>query len=177
MNLDDLSKLNEELTFELFNELKEKEVIKLNDKINSINNNNEYKEIIVVYYGNPKAQPRARANTNFSFFYDSGKSFKQEVLEQIMNILPKNFKPIDTEVHIEANFYKQTPKSFNKIDTILAEMKLITNNKKQDNDNYLKAIQDALNGKLYTDDAIITRTSINKYYSCKPRVELVIKYL
>jgi Holliday junction resolvase RusA-like endonuclease len=40
--------------------------------------------------------------------------------------------------------------------------------------NYLKSFEDALNGVLWKDDAMIVHEEIDKYYSDKPRIEVEI---
>ena len=47
--------------------------------------------------------------------------------------------------------------------------------KKPDCDNVLKSIADALNGIAYADDAQIVHATVEKWYSEKPRVEVVIE--
>lgn len=135
-----------------------------------------YVEMSFIYYGEPKAQSRARHSRLNDFFYDPSKSLKAWLLEQVMGQMPKNFKPIDTEIEMSLEFYRATPKSFSRHNKILAELKYICPNIKPDADNYTKLVQDALNSTLYTDDAIITVLSAKKYYSCKPRVKIFIRF-
>jgi Holliday junction resolvase RusA-like endonuclease len=47
--------------------------------------------------------------------------------------------------------------------------------KKRDADNVLKVVADSLNQLAYRDDAQIVDTQIRKYYSHKPRLEVMIQ--
>ena len=47
--------------------------------------------------------------------------------------------------------------------------------KKPDVDNLAKTILDSLNGIAYHDDAQVSKCTIEKYYSDKPRIEVTIK--
>jgi Holliday junction resolvase RusA-like endonuclease len=48
--------------------------------------------------------------------------------------------------------------------------------KKPDLDNYEKLFYDALHGLLYTDDSVVIKGNHEKFYSCKPRVEVDILF-
>ena len=47
--------------------------------------------------------------------------------------------------------------------------------KKPDADNILKVVADSLNGLAYYDDSQVVDTQIRKYYSSKPRIEIIIQ--
>lgn len=101
-------------------------------------------------------------------------------------ILPKlNGLFITTPCKIDLDIYVRTPKSFTKVQTALAEMKLLrpwVNT--GDNDNYEKAVWDMIqpNEKrghvgIMTNDCMIIDNRSSKYYSMKPRYELTITYM
>jgi len=169
-----MEKLAGELWEEL--ELKDSEDEKIQSEYDKYLDESSYKKINLIYYGEPKAQARARLNSNFSHFYDPDKSFKQFVNEQIRNQLGNDFKPISKEIYFTARYYKTTPKKYNKSDRVLAELGVIRPTIKPDIDNYEKLFYDALHGILYTDDSVVIRGDHQKFYSCKPRVEVDILF-
>jgi Holliday junction resolvase RusA-like endonuclease len=80
---------------------------------------------------------------------------------------------------VYADIYEKTPESYNRIDKILYEMKLLTNTSCRDSDNLIKSILDYIqadDGRFLSDDRLVIEINANKYYSIKPRVELKIKY-
>ena len=170
--------LNEDLIHSVLEEanLSSKQEQVVLDELTKYEDVNNWQEINLIYYGEPKAQARPRINTTLNFFYDPSKSIKQVVMEQIVQQLPKNFKPVSNEIKVSAIFYRSITKSTSKINRVLMEMKIFPFLKKPDVDNYVKLFLDSLNGILYTDDSVITSLHIEKYYSCKPRVEINIKY-
>jgi Holliday junction resolvase RusA-like endonuclease len=135
-----------------------------------------YEKMSFVYYGEPKAQARARAVSNLSHFYDPSKSFKQYINEQVRHQLGNNFKPISKEIYFTARYYRTTPKGESRVNKILAEMGVFRPLKKPDLDNYEKLFYDALHGLLYTDDSVVIKGNHEKFYSCKPRVEVDILF-
>lgn len=167
-------KLTDQLIEELG--LTDKEEEKVDESINDYMNKDSYQSINLIYYGEPKAQARARLSSNFSHFYDPDKSFKQFVNEQIRNQLGSDFKPISKEIYFTARYYKTTPKKYGRTDRVLAELGVLRPIVKPDIDNYEKLFYDALHGLLYTDDSVVIRGDHQKFYSCKPRVEVEILF-
>ena len=64
-----------------------------------------------------------------------------------------------------------------KHEKILAEMGLIRPISKPDFDNLAKTYSDMIQGTVMTDDALIVEGISRKYYSCKPRIEIIIEYM
>ena len=60
-------KLTDQLIEELG--LTDKEEEKVDNSINEYMNKDSYQSINLIYYGEPKAQARARLNSNFSHFF------------------------------------------------------------------------------------------------------------
>lgn len=156
--------------------LKDKDVNEINAEYEAYMDENNYEKISIVYYGEPKAQPRARASSNLSHFYDPGKSFKLTVSEAIRSQLGNDFRPLDTEVYFTVRFYKPFPKTTPKKKQVLMELGAIRPTTKPDLDNYEKLLYDALLNLLYRDDSIVVHGNCAKFFSCKPRVELEILF-
>lgn len=167
-------KLSDEIASEL--NLNDKETTYIENEYEKYLDPKSYRHITCTYYGEPKAQARARATGNFSHFYDPDKSFKQFLNEQIRYELGNAFKPIISEIYFTARFYKTTPKKYKRRDMVLCELGVIRPTVKPDIDNYEKLVYDGLKGLLYTDDSLIIHGSHTKYFSCKPRVELEIYF-
>lgn len=92
---------------------------------------------------------------------------------------------IYTPCYIKSDIFVRTPKSFSKVQTALAEMKVLrpwVNS--GDNDNFEKAIYDMIqpNEKrghvgIMANDCLIIDNESSKYYSMNPRYEVTIKYM
>lgn len=79
------------------------------------------------------------------------------------------------DVHYRAYF--PTPKSYNKIETFMAEIGLNRPITKPDFDNIEKLYSDMYNSNVWIDDALTISATINKFYSILPRVEIDLSYL
>lgn len=86
---------------------------------------------------------------------------------------------------VEVDFYCQTPKSFNRTQTILAEMGILRPwGNTGDVDNFSKTVLDMTmpNEKrghvgILADDCLVTDLYAKKYYSINPRYEVRITYM
>lgn len=130
--------------------------------------------IAFTVYGDPVAQGRPRF-TKMGKSYDPKKSsdFKYWVKLIASQHAPK--KLLEEALKLEIVFYRPIPKSFSKKRMAQADAGQIIPVTKPDLDNYLKGIKDALNGVIWRDDSCVTDVVMRKRYSCKPRIELVIK--
>lgn len=102
------------------------------------------------------------------------------------NVLPTlNGLFITTPCKIDLDIYVQTPKSFSKIQKMIAEMRILrpwSNN--GDVDNFEKAAYDMMqpNEKrghvgIMSNDCLIIETHARKFYSITPRYEVTITYM
>lgn len=102
------------------------------------------------------------------------------------NVLPTlNGLFITTPCKIDLDIYVQTPKSFSKIQRMVAEMKILrpwSNN--GDVDNFEKAAYDMIqpNEKrghvgIMSNDCLIVESHARKFYSVTPRYEITITYM
>ncbi len=74
---------------------------------------------------------------------------------------------------IEAFF--PIPESYSKKQKELIKMGMMFYTKKPDTDN-LSKIKDALKGIAFSDDAVVWKEEVTKYYSATPRLEITIFY-
>lgn len=84
---------------------------------------------------------------------------------------------IYTPCEVEYITYLKTPDMFSKSDQILAEIGLIRPISKPDWDNIGKKYSDMYNHNVWIDDANVIKGTVEKYYSCLPRVEINLKFL
>lgn len=130
-------------------------------------------------YGIPVAQGRPRA-TNINghvVVYDPGKSkrYKDYIRLAASNHAPE--KLLEGPIALWVKVYRPIPKSFSKKKQKLAEIGRIRPTTKPDVSNYIKIIEDALNGVIWKDDSQIVRLLVDKYYSEKPRIEIEVEEL
>lgn len=131
----------------------------------------EWQERSFTILGSPKAWQRHRAS-RFSGMYDPNTSDKAVLVSQFSDEFGKDFPMIQGEVILEIKSYKPIPKSMPKSTAALYEAGLMQPISKPDVDNYIKLIQDAINGVIYNDDAQIIKIVSEKYLSFRPRVEI-----
>lgn len=81
-----------------------------------------------------------------------------------------------TPCDVEYRLYFPTPKGYNKKEIFLAEIGLDRPIAKPDVDNSAKSYMDAFTGNIWLDDILVVDTTIRKYYSVLPRVEVDLIY-
>jgi Holliday junction resolvase RusA-like endonuclease len=96
------------------------------------------------------------------------------ILGQLLRLeLPRNFVPLEGEVRLDFNIFRPVPAGFPQYKRILAELGYVRPEKKPDFDNYAKIFTDALTMRLFKDDGQCVSGRIEKYYSKRPRLEMV----
>ena len=129
--------------------------------------------------GSPIGQGRPKFSTinGHAVAYDPEKSrnYKAYVKMLAVQAMKDNgFNMIEGPCCLSINAYFEIPKSKSKKFREAALMELERPTKKPDADNIVKAIQDALNGLTYKDDAYIVHLACQKFYSDNPRVEVFV---
>ncbi|MDA2480723.1 RusA family crossover junction endodeoxyribonuclease [Bacillus cereus group sp. Bce025] len=132
-----------------------------------------------IVLGEPIAQGRPRAgirNGKISM-RDPMKSrnFKQYVRLAASQHAPAEL--FEGPLFLEVKVYKPLLKKFSKKKRLEAENGLIRPTTKPDVDNYAKGILDGLNSVIWKDDNQVVDLHVSKWYSEKPRVEVIIKEL
>lgn len=133
-------------------------------------------------YGEPTAQGRPRASTQGgkARLYDPAKSrdYKQYISTSAKQQI-RGDAPLDGALSLSVKVYRSIPKSFSKKKAALAEQGEIRPTTKPDVSNYIKGIEDALNGICWHDDSQIVayKEPFGKYYSNTPRVEIEVTQL
>ena len=138
---------------------------------------NETRKIEFVIPGDPVPQGRPRASTRGGYVkvYDPPASRAYKKLVKTYASYNRPSVLLSGYIEVEMHIYKRTLKSFSKKKKIDAENKKIRPKTKPDADNYAKGILDAMKGIIWQDDGQVTDLIARKYYSERPRVEILIK--
>lgn len=150
-------------------------------------------EIFVVLYEEPEGSPRPRAryvnksnltsyaksNPGFIQIYSltgaSDRSFMKRMISDEDLIQLNNL--IFTPCMVDYTAFFKIPSSYNTIETFLSEIGIIRPISKPDFDNIEKKYADMYNGNVWIDDSLVIDSSIHKYYSILPRVEIRLRFL
>ena len=135
----------------------------------------KWKTVKYVIYLIPKASPRPRRSLNGHFYVNGAadnKRFFKNFYKETLNI-----PIIDTPCKFYCDSYLPIPSDMSLVNQVLAELGLIRPVKKPDFDNLAKTYSDMPQGVLLFDDALIIEGISRKWYSCKPRIEITLKYM
>lgn len=86
-------------------------------------------------------------------------------------------QPLDGPLSLKVVFFRPVQKSISKVEhqrRVSAEHRPTV---KPDTSNYLKSFEDALNGILWVDDALIVHEEVDKFYSDEPHIDVEVKRL
>ncbi|MDC2841626.1 RusA family crossover junction endodeoxyribonuclease [Limosilactobacillus mucosae] len=121
-----------------------------------------------------QARPRARRFGRGIRLYDPPKTavFKKQLRALATEMY--HDAPVEGEIYLKVAFYRKIQKSISKKEHDRRASGAHRPIVKADLSNYLKSFEDALNGVLWKDDAMIVHEEIDKYYSDKPRIEVEI---
>ena len=122
-----------------------------------------------------KQRPKFRKIGNFVQTYTPKKTvdFEQQVrkaAERAMGGMEPLETPVALYCYVRLGVYKTYPKK--RLEACLSGLE---RPKKPDLDNVVKAVQDALNGVIYKDDAQIVSLHATKKYDMNPGVEILVK--
>lgn len=129
-----------------------------------------------IIYVIPKATPRARLG-KYNRFYVSDAKFNNDLFGKFINDVGLEKGVITTPCRFITDIYLPIPSAFNKIEKVLAELKLLPAIVKPDWDNAGKTYSDMIQKHLLLDDSLIFDGRVRKYYSFKPRVEMTIEFM
>ncbi|MDR9790150.1 RusA family crossover junction endodeoxyribonuclease [Enterococcus faecalis] len=136
----------------------------------------EAMRIILPIEPKPQSRPRFARRGNYVQTYED--RAMKEYKNQVKNYLRKSRAKLIEKGPISAHvtFYIHPPKSAlsNKQKRLEVELERKYCDKKSDLDNYLKAILDASNKILFSDDGQVAKIMAEKKYSYNPRIEIEI---
>jgi len=123
--------------------------------------------------GEPTAQGRARFGNGRAYDTEKSRSYKEYVRLIAAQHAPEI--PLEGPIVFMVDIYKPIPKNFSKKKTIEAENRVLRPTTKPDGSNYLKGLEDAMNGIIWRDDSQLVDIWVSKWYSTHPRVEITVK--
>ena len=146
--------------------LKNDQIQKRLNEINLI----PWHEIKLAFNRLPYATPRPR-NSN-GIFYVKGAKKHRKLMEQVVT---KN-RIIYTQTNFIVKTYQPTPKGMSQLDRLMFEMGAARPLADPDWDNLGKTYSDMVQKVLLVNDNIISSGYVDKFYSIKPRIEVIIRY-
>lgn len=131
-------------------------------------------------YGEPVAQGRPRAGKSKSgdvVMYDPAKS---KNYKQYVRLTATQYRPsalIESAVSLTVKVYRPIPK-LSKVKHRQAIEGVLRPKSKPDLSNYIKGVEDAIEGVLLKNDSqVVDYGDSGKWYSDNPRIEITIKEL
>ena len=124
----------------------------------------KWKSVSFIFYFIPKATPRARFSGFGKHFYVSDAMNNRKLMEKFVKENLSDFELITTACKFHCDCYFPIP------------MKLVNHLSKPDWDNLGKTYSDMIQNTIIMDDSLIIDSTVRKFYSSKPRIELVIEY-
>lgn len=132
--------------------------------------------IILPIEPKPQSRPRFARRGNYVQTYEDSamRAYKQKVKAYLRKAKPELIEKGAIFAHV--TFYVPAPKYLLSSKKKRLEVKLERKycDKKSDLDNYLKAILDASNKILFSDDGQVAKIITEKKYSYNPRIEIEI---
>lgn len=124
-------------------------------------------------------RPRARRLGNGIMLYDPSKVKQFKIL--VGNMAREQMKQNEWQrfenkpLMLDVTFYRPIQQSISKAEHDRRARHEVLPIVKPDNSNYLKSLEDALNGIVWKDDALITDIRARKRYAEKPRIEIEVE--
>lgn len=152
-----------------------------------------YYMVNIVLFEIPEGSPRPRmrivnrqnlsnmalSNSNFIHVYSLTGHEDQVFMKRLLT--EQEFEGLNqiicTPCDVDINAYLKTPSSYNRKETILAEVGLQRPITKPDWDNIEKRYSDMFNRNVWLDDTLVIDGAIHRYYSVLPRIEIRLKFL
>ena len=140
------------------------------------------KKISFIAYGEavPKARPKLVMNkyTGKPHLYtaETTRSYEESVMCQALKTKPNSL--IKGAIKLCIKIFKAPPKSTSKKKLALMLENKIRPAGRPDLSNYIKSIEDSLNGIYWSDDGAVVEylSGTGKYYASTPRVEVDVVY-
>ena len=137
----------------------------------------EWNSVTYIFYMDPKASPRPRLNPNTYSFYVEGAKFNKEIFDEFKEEHSDMEIVISTPCILETKVYVKTPTSMSPREKLAAELELIHHVNKPDWDNLGKSYSDMVQKTLVSDDSIVSRGEVQKFYSILPRIEVTVHFM
>jgi Holliday junction resolvase RusA-like endonuclease len=99
----------------------------------------------------------------------------EKMLAEYASLCMRGKAPTENPVALLVHAFKEIPVSWSKTDKAKAEAGYIVPTSKPDGDNYLKAVQDALNEIAWKDDSQVVDARVIKRYSTEPALRVEVR--
>lgn len=137
----------------------------------------EWSEVLYIFYMDPNATPRPRINTKTHTFYVPGAIYNKKIFENFSKAHSGMECVISTPCIMETKTFTKVPNGMSKIEKMAAELELLHNVNAPDWDNLGKSYCDMVQDVLVSNDSIVVRGAVEKFYSILPRVEVTVKFM
>ncbi len=127
-------------------------------------------------FGKPIAWQRAGRNGSTYFSQPESAGYRQHVA-LVASAAMGRAGPHGTPIALTIRVFLTVPKSFTAWKREAALSGAIRPSGKPDADNFAKAIMDACNGIVWSDDAQVVDLTVSKHYAADPRVEVTAEAL
>lgn len=154
--------------------VKEKDIVQIKNRMKTILGM-ETEQISFIIYMTPQATPRPRLGRS-GRFYVKGAMDNSKIFRDFMKSQFPEVANITTPCKFNVDLYMPMPSGLNRIDQILAELKIIKVISRPDWDNLGKTYSDMIQKHLLQEDSLIYDARVRKFYSAKPRIEITIDY-
>lgn len=136
-----------------------------------------WETITYIFYMEPVTSQRPRLNPNTFTFYVPGANDHKKMFDIFKAHHSAMENVISTPCMLTAKVYSKTPATMSIQEKLAAELELIHNLNSPDWDNIGKAYCDMVQSTLVSNDSIVCKGSVEKFYSCLPRVEVTLAYM
>lgn len=162
----------------LYNEVgfTQKDILPLLEKIDELATV-QWNEVNYIFYMTPKPTPRPRFSSNTFHFYVGGAKINRDIMQRFMDEHSEMECVISTPCFLDTKAYMQTPAGMSKQEKILAEMELVHNVNAPDWDNLGKTYSDMVQDVLVSNDSLVFRGCVQKFYSVLPRIEVKLRFM
>ena len=130
--------------------------------------------ISITVPGEPVAKARPRFTKNGHVYTPQKTAVYEQVIGLHARAAMKGKKILTGAIKLSVTAYMPIPQSWSLKQKTKAMSGALRHTKRPDSDNLCKAVQDALNGIIYADDAQIYEVHILKRYGI-PRTEIVVE--
>ena len=136
-----------------------------------------WESVTYIFYMIPIPASRPKLNTKtFTFYVKDAKNIK-DVFDMFKRESSGMDCVISTPSRLTAKVYMETPKGMNIQEKIACELELIHHINSPDWDNLGKQYCDVVQKVLISNDSIVCRGMVEKFYSVLPRVEVRLDYM
>ena len=133
--------------------------------------------ITYIFYMEPTTGQRPRLNSNTFTFYVPGAATHKQLFDSFKARHEEMDVVISTPCIMNVKAYAKTPSSMSMEEKLAAELELIHNLNSPDWDNVAQLYCDMVQKTLISNDSIVCKGSVEKLYSCLPRVEVSVSYM